>query len=461
MPEFTFVCCASVDAALAQRLADFLRLHGVRVALASTLAGDAAARERETAATIRQCGFFVLVVSAAALDAWDVRDQTLLAERTAKKIILVRVEPCPLPAVLASHPVVELTRGRWHRRAALFELLAQLNVPAAPAEARRRDWLLEFGWQPRPLLLLWLVLGAVLTAIVIWRWPQDSGPTMAFSAAPPVRPAQVIEPKTAGAPNPQPTPIDTHIRPLDGKKMVFVPAGDFLMGTPNDDSAAPLDEQPQLLVYVDDFWLDQTEVTNAQYRQCVTAGRCSPSTEKREDFVSPQYPVVGVNWEQAHDYCRWVGARLPTEAEWEKAARGLDGRHYPWGDAFDSRRLNYCDSNCIADWRDFSGNDGYRYTAPVFAYPLGASPYGALNMSGNVWEWVADWYAPDAYQQAAYRNPTGPPTGQQRVIRGGSWLYNGRNVRVTRRQKELPTYRYENIGFRCALSGSSPGAATE
>ena len=143
---------------------------------------------------------------------------------------------------------------------------------------------------------------------------------------------------------------------------------------------------------------------------------------------------------------------MPSEAEWEKAARGTDGRLYPWGNEFEGTRLNYCDSNCVADWRDFEGDDGYKYTAPVGSYPLGASPYGALDMSGNVWEWTADWYAADAYQTAPYKNPRGPKDGLQRVIRGGSWLYNGRGLRLVRRNRDVPTSSYENIGFRCALS---------
>jgi formylglycine-generating enzyme required for sulfatase activity len=246
-------------------------------------------------------------------------------------------------------------------------------------------------------------------------------------------------------------PVDARMRAIDGMAQVRVPAGTFRMGSAAEDPAAAEDEKPRRAVTLDGFWIDRTEVSNFQYRQCVAAGGCSPHRSQGSRFEGDYQPVVGVNWYQAARYCRWAGGRLPTEAEWEKAARGVDGRIYPWGNVFDGARLNWCDSNCIADWRNFDLNDGYRYTAPVGSYLLGASPYGALDMSGNVWEWTADWYQPQAYAQAAGNNPTGPAKGVQKVVRGGSWLYYGKNLRVTARHKDLPGYSYDNIGFRCVM----------
>ena len=248
------------------------------------------------------------------------------------------------------------------------------------------------------------------------------------------------------------TPIvgSAKVAPKDGMQLVYVPADEFLMGSPDGEGAS--DERPQHTVYLDAYWIDRTEVTNAMYEKCVDDGVCRSASDYGADFIGSNQPVVAVFWNDASAYCQWAERRLPTEAEWEKAALGTDGRTYPWGNAFDGNKLNYCDTNCSDDWKDEGVDDGYEYTAPVGSYPAGASPYGALDMTGNVTEWVADWYDSDYYSLSPARNPTGPKTGDYRVLRGGAWNYNQDLVRSALRSDGSPDTHNNNVGFRCALS---------
>jgi len=243
-----------------------------------------------------------------------------------------------------------------------------------------------------------------------------------------------------------PTDTPTPSAPPD---MVYVPAGEFIMGS--DDGASY--EQPVHTVYLDAFYIDKTEVTNAQYRVCVEAGACNAplDTTYYDNANYTQHPVVYVFWNDADAYCRWTGKRLPTEAEWEKAARGMDERKYPWGNTFDGERLNFCDRNCEFDWKDAGTDDGYAQTAPVGSFQAGASPCGALDMAGNVAEWVADWYDGDYYNRSPSRNPPGPDSGPGWVMRGGSWIDIVELVRSDARNFR-PTYTDFSIGFRCATS---------
>lgn len=218
------------------------------------------------------------------------------------------------------------------------------------------------------------------------------------------------------------------------------------------------DELPLHVVYLNAYWIDRTEVTNGQYRECVQAGACAAPTtcdagvSAYLDLSKENYPVACVSWNDAVAYAAWVGGRLPTEAEWEKSARGTDRRAYPWGDAFDGNRLNFCDRNCAFDWKDTTADDGFAETAPVGSYPAGASPYGALDMAGNVWEWVSDSYTSDYYSNSPPLNPQGPSSGEHRIMRGGSFDSGFRFVRCAKRW--LDFRRLTNVGFRVAVESA-------
>ena len=165
------------------------------------------------------------------------------------------------------------------------------------------------------------------------------------------------------------------------------------------------------------------------------------------------HPVVLISWYDALTYCEWAGVRLPTEAEWEFAAKGEDNFQYPWGNDFNGKYLNFCDINCPAkDWWDESVDDGYKFTAPIQSYPDGNSWVGISDMAGNVWEWTNDWYDENYYANSVSNNPSGPLRGESKIVRGGSWTYNQQFVRSSKRVNISPELRYDDLGFRCAAS---------
>jgi len=237
-----------------------------------------------------------------------------------------------------------------------------------------------------------------------------------------------------------------------GVEMVLVPEGIFKMGCNRGIGC----EGPAHVVILDSYYIDKFEVTNARYLACEFEQHCLQPKNTRY-YDDPNYsedPVVFVDWDMAVNYCAWRGARLPTEAEWEKAARanGPEMLRYPWGNRFYGDLLNFCDTNCGRSTKNRSYDDGYEDTAPVGMYEGGKSPYGAYDMAGNVIEWVADWYDRDYYANSPVQNPPGPDSGIYRVLRGGSWYNNLNNVRAFVRTSLSPTVAYNYIGFRCALS---------
>ncbi len=264
-------------------------------------------------------------------------------------------------------------------------------------------------------------------------------------------------------PRPSATPVPTPVPFVDEKtsaRMVYVPAGLFRMGN---DGADP-DEAPFHRVRLDAYFIDEFEVTNSQYALCVEEGECAAPDRLGatlyqnyyRDLAFDDYPVIFVNWFHAEAYCTWRGARLPTEAEWERAA-AYDAEQgirydYPWGDEFNGEMVNFCDANCPIENRDIAFDDGYGDTAPVGTYPEGISPSNTLDMSGNVMEWVSDWYDSNYYRSSTDTNPQGPLEGEFKALRGGSWLSSRDEVRASGRSSFHPTVSRANLGFRCAMT---------
>ena len=315
-------------------------------------------------------------------------------------------------------------------------------------------------------------------------------PTITLSSTETPLPTETIAPTETLSPTERPSPTvvsspteipfvvsgSTLRRLLDGMVMVYVPEGEFIMG--ND--AGPTSEQPQHTVYLDGYWIDKTEVTNAMFALFVEATGYQTNAETQgaawvfegtgwseipgADWQHPQgpathltglenHPVVNISWYDATAYCKWAGGRLSSEAEWEKAARGTDGRTYPWGEQEPAGNLlDFGDVNLYPDSADKNVNDGYKFTAPVGSYPAGASPYGALDMAGNVWEWVNDWYRETYYRNAPTSNPPGPINGDGRVLRGGSWNHDGQDIRASMRIWVNPSDAIDNFGLRCSVS---------
>ena len=305
-----------------------------------------------------------------------------------------------------------------------------------------------------------LMIVLIITACA----PATPAPAPTTTPVPATSTATIIPTPTLGIGS-------TLISDKDGMTLLYVPAGEFTMGSDADDGLAECqkirrdcqrrwftNEEPSHSVHVDDFWIDQTEVTNLMYALCVEAGVCQEPTSTGSDTHSSyygnaefdNYPVIYVDWSMAKTYCEWAGRRLPTEAEWEKAARGENASVYPWGDTFDGSLVNFCDTNCPFDDGNKSFNDGFADVAPVGSYPSGKSVYGALDMAGNVWERVSSLYKPYPYDATDGRENL--DSSDTRVLRGGAWdIYDG-SVRSAIRGRFDPAVTDASVGFRCSRS---------
>jgi eukaryotic-like serine/threonine-protein kinase len=335
--------------------------------------------------------------------------------------------------------------------------------PRLPQSMRRRmETRAIFGLAA---LLLLIIIGGIAISLFNLGGPGNVSEAEATATLE----SAVVAALTALAPTPTPSPAPT-IPPTPtpepfitktGSRMLIIPESIFLMGN---DESEKRDQQPSHLVHLDAYYLDETEVTNKDYAQCVAANVCEPpvspnATTHQSYYGDPafdDYPVIFVNWFNAETFCRWRDGRLPSEAEWEMAAGydALEGIRfqYPWGDVFDGTRLNYCDQNCPRDDRDPAVDDGHQDTAPVGSYENGRSPFEIYDMAGNVMEWVNDWYDAGYYRESTDTNPLGPLEGQFKSIRGGSWLSPAEDTLVTARNSFDPLVARANLGFRCAMT---------
>ena len=297
------------------------------------------------------------------------------------------------------------------------------------------------GWLAYPYVMEYLATATPTQAATL-----TPAPTNTFTAQPPTAtstPVETATPEVVEATTASPVITDDF-----GVPMALVDAGPFSMGS----TRGARDEMPVHTVQLDAYYIDQYEVTNARYAECVTAGACtSPSDTRSTTHASyygnpdfDNYPVIYVSWPMAKAYCEWRGGRLPTEAEWEKAARGsADERTFPWGD----------DVQPDCTFGNFSGFTGCRAdVVAVGSYEKGISPYLLYDMAGNVWEWVSDWYGELYYKDSPEQNPNGPKNGVHRVMRGGAFKMGVMSVRVTTRGRNLPNKGYDYTGFRCVKS---------
>jgi formylglycine-generating enzyme required for sulfatase activity len=345
------------------------------------------------------------------------------------------------------------------------------------------------------IVALIVFLAACSSSHASFSTPTGSPPTQTLTPVPPTVPP-TFPPTDTSTPTIVPTPTlkpgAQMVSPKDGMIELYVPEGEFTMGS---DNGRP-NEKPAHTVSLIAFWIDQTEITTAMYINCVNAKGCNyPNSPDRQNFSanwaylldgsytidywgSPDlnnYPMISITWDEAKTYCEWAGRRLPTEAEWEKAARGTDGRLYPWGNnppklIVREKDGTYADPGNVSpydvlkvvgggqiEYLELNFNSWPQHYPHTVGYYLGgASPYGALDMAGNVWEYVSDFYDRTYYANSPDKNPTGPTSGNFHVIRGGAWNSLSAplsDVRTTSRTEFVPSeLSYSTTGFRCATS---------
>ncbi len=375
-------------------------------------------------------------------------------------------------------PIYQRQRPRWAYRSAVIAILALVTGLTLAS----RD-----VWSPQSNSALSPTSAPQTPTVVVARQSTSTPPLV----TPTITPTSIVVAVIPTETPPPPPEEGPWTRPTDNAVMVYVPEGEFLMGSTDAEVAMAISQceidqgvgnceqmgfdaqMPQHAVKLDAFWIDQAEVTNAQFADFLNVRGNQveegiPWLEIDDDYALIEqvgdvyqpiegyadHPVIEVSWAGAAAYCAWTGARLPTEAEWEYAARGPQSLVYPWGDTFECQHGNFDDETELDAYivGGRAGCDGYVRTAPVGSFPSGKSWCGAWDMAGNVWEWVQDWYATDYYKLSPYQNPPGPSMGEYRIGRGGSWWSSEAWIHSTTRLKISPTGAGYDLGFRCVMT---------
>ncbi len=464
-----FISYSRQDLEFVTRLARDLQQAGNQVwyDLSGLDGGDRWGRELQSA--IQQSDIFLLVVSSNSVESEWVEKEFLYASNLRKRIVPLLYQACDLPLWLLNIHYVDV-QGRNYEQNFPHILRAMAEGAGAGADYTRtshetaarktarkgtRTTTLLLGMGAVVVVCILFAIGVALLSngglsnIIASLFPDGNGGVTPVSPTdPPVPVTQlpVTQPPVTQPPAPAtepPAPVTTEILDSKGIPMVLVPAGEFTMGSEGGEQ----DERPVHKVYLDAFYIDKFEVTNAYYYMCEQNGICEGPYDSgsytRGSYYTNRafndFPVVNVNWESARRFCEWRGGSLPTEAQWEKAARGTEQLNYPWGDSIN---CNYANINgCVGD------------TTQVGTYELGKSPYGAYDMAGNVVEWVADWYMNTYYAESPLENPTGPSDQyvyvKYVVLRGGSWSSDSYLSRATSRLPLTPGVGSAATGFRC------------
>jgi formylglycine-generating enzyme required for sulfatase activity len=486
MPHDVFVSYSSKDKSVADTIVASLEKNNIRCWYAPRDVPPGKDWAKQIAGAVNDASIFLLIFSENANKSQRVLDELNLAINKEIIILPFRIEKLnPVGAMelhLSTRHWLDAFDPSWkyHLEKLNTSIVAILEGGDKELpELRKQSEKFIVRRKKRKKFFIFSIIGTVIIAFLaiifvpkllqsIQKSRETMVPTETFLQVLPSEkllpsPSLTLTPSPTVTVSPSPSPLpsthSTMTRKKDNMVMVFVPEGVFIMGLHEEEINWFLNQEwcnycerdffetthPAHEVFLDAFWIDKYEVSNAQFAQCVEEGACSqpfqPYSFSRNEYYGnsqyDHYPVSSVSWYQANEYCHWAGGRLPTEAEWEKAARGTAGGYFPWG--------NKTPSSELANFEWAIGD-----TLRVGLYPEGISPYGALDMAGNVWEWVSDWWG--YYDSNQADNPIGPTSGDYRVIRGGAWDSDTIRLLTAFRNGDSPEYAGFYVGFRCAKS---------